>query len=126
MSIFDLETGCGIIRWVRTSLEIGVIMPTVFSGHYDGHVIVPDQPLSLPIGEKLQLRVEDAPVQPGQLAEFAAGLPDSPGDLSSRCNDDETVASIRRGIDDADNSRVQGLDAVDVIIRSKLGFPRPC
>jgi hypothetical protein len=60
-------------------------MSTVFSGHFDGHVIVPDQPLSLPIGQKLQLRVEAEPGQPGQfadLAQLATDLPDSPGDLS--------------------------------------------
>jgi hypothetical protein len=60
-------------------------MSTVFSAHYDGRVIVPDQPLSLPIGRKLQLRVETSATQPGQfadLAEFASDLTDSPGDLS--------------------------------------------
>ena len=62
-------------------------MATSFSGHYDGRVIVPDQPLSLPIGEKLWLRVEatDEGSQPfADLAQFAADLPDSPGDLSSQ------------------------------------------
>jgi len=60
-------------------------MSTVFSAHFDGHVIVPDQPVSLPIGQTLQLRVESCTAQPGQfadLAQFAANLPDSPGDLS--------------------------------------------
>ena len=60
-------------------------MSTVFSGHYDGRVIVPDQPVSLPVGEKLQLRVELTNEQSGQFADltrFAADLPDSPGDLS--------------------------------------------
>jgi hypothetical protein len=62
-------------------------MSTVFSGHFDGKVIVPDQPLSLPIGEKLQVRVEEASGGKGQfaaLAQFAADLPDSPGDLSAQ------------------------------------------
>ena len=62
-------------------------MSTVFSAHYDGHVIVPDQPVSLPIGQKLQLRVETPAENSGQfanLAEFAADLPDSPGDLSTQ------------------------------------------
>lgn len=60
-------------------------MSTDFSAHYDGHVIVPDQPVSLPIGQKLRVRVETPAEQPGQfagLAELAADLPDSPGDLS--------------------------------------------
>jgi hypothetical protein len=62
-------------------------MSTSFSGHYDGRVIVPDQPLSLPIGEKLRLRVEataDGSHPFADLAQFAADLPDSPGDLSSQ------------------------------------------
>jgi hypothetical protein len=62
-------------------------MSDSFSAHYDGRVIIPDQPLSLPIGQKLQLRVEDMDKQTGQfadLAQFAADLPDSPGDLSSQ------------------------------------------
>jgi hypothetical protein len=60
-------------------------MSMVFSAYFDGQVIVPEQPLSLPIGQKLTLRVETAGNQPGQfadLAEFAADVPDSPGDLS--------------------------------------------
>jgi hypothetical protein len=62
-------------------------MSTVFSAHFDGHVIVPDQPISLPIGQKLRLRVEPISEQPGQfadLANLAADLPDSPGDLSTQ------------------------------------------
>jgi hypothetical protein len=61
-------------------------MSTVFSAHYDGRVIVPDQPVSLPVGQKLHVRVE-APAEQGQfadLARFAADLPDSPGDLSTQ------------------------------------------
>jgi hypothetical protein len=67
-------------------------MSTVFSGHFDGKVIVPDEAVSLPVGEKLQLRVEAVAAKPtlagaGQFADlkqFAAGLPDSPGDLSTQ------------------------------------------
>jgi hypothetical protein len=62
-------------------------MSTVFSAHFDGRVIVPDEPLSLPIGERLQLRVETPSAQAGQfanLANFSADLPDSPGDLSTQ------------------------------------------
>lgn len=61
-------------------------MTTDFSAHFDGRAIVPDEPLALPVGEKLRVRVE--PVEgsiPGQfadLAQFATDLPDSPGDLS--------------------------------------------
>lgn len=62
-------------------------MSTTFSGHYDGRVIIPDQPVALPIGQKLQLRVETPGNEAGQfadLAKFAADLPDSPGDLSAQ------------------------------------------
>jgi hypothetical protein len=62
-------------------------MTIEISAHFDGRVIVPDQPLSLPIGQKLQLRVEtsgDNSSQFGNLADFAAELPDSPGDLSTQ------------------------------------------
>ncbi len=31
-------------------------MSTVFSGHFDGKVIIPDEAVSLPVGEKLRLR----------------------------------------------------------------------
>lgn len=60
-------------------------MSTDFSAHFDGRAIIPDEPLSLSIGEKLRVRVESLDAQPGQfadLARFAADLPDSPGDLS--------------------------------------------
>jgi hypothetical protein len=62
-------------------------MSMTFSAHFDGRVIVPDQPLSLPVGEKLQVRVESSSAPSGQFAEltiFAADLPDSPGDLSAQ------------------------------------------
>lgn len=62
-------------------------MSTSFSAHFDGNVIIPDQPMSLPIGQKLQLRVETILAPPAQfadLASFAADLPESPGDLSTQ------------------------------------------
>ncbi len=62
-------------------------MSISFSAHFDGKVIVPDQPLILPIGEKLQLRVESPSASSGQfteLTQFGADLPDSPGDLSAQ------------------------------------------
>jgi hypothetical protein len=62
-------------------------MSTTFTAHFDGRVIIPDQPVSLPVGQTLQLRVEMPAEQSGQFAElakFAADLPDSPGDLSTQ------------------------------------------
>jgi hypothetical protein len=60
-------------------------MSTIFSAHFDGKVLVPDEPVTLPVGAKLEVRVETAAPKRGQfadLADFAADLPDSPGDLS--------------------------------------------
>lgn len=62
-------------------------MAESFSAHFDGRVIIPDQPIALPIGQKLQFRVELAAEQSSQFADltqFASDLPDSPGDLSSQ------------------------------------------
>jgi AF2212-like len=62
-------------------------MSTTFSAHFDGQVLIPDQPVSLPVGQKLKLRVEPISEDTGQfadLAQFAADLPDSPGDLASQ------------------------------------------
>jgi hypothetical protein len=38
-------------------------MSTVFSAHFDGKVLVPDEPVALPVGEKLEVRVEAANVR---------------------------------------------------------------
>ncbi|MFO0788763.1 MAG: hypothetical protein U0805_04845 [Pirellulales bacterium] len=59
-------------------------MSTSFSAHFDGRVIVPDQPVSLPVGQKLQIIVEAAPGQFSDLAKFASDIPDSPGDLAAQ------------------------------------------
>jgi hypothetical protein len=62
-------------------------MTIEISAHFDGRVIVPDQPLSLPIGQKLQLRVETSTESAGQFADlsnFASDFSDSPGDLSQQ------------------------------------------
>lgn len=42
-----------------------------------------------------------------------------------RCKQEEveTIASIRRGIDDAEAGRVESLADVDASIRAELGFP---
>ena len=41
----------------------------------------------------------------------------------SQREEKETLASIQRGIEDADAGRVNSLDEVDANIRQKLGFP---
>lgn len=57
------------------------------SAHFDGRVIVPDEPVELPIGKSLRVRLEvidqaEAPFS--DLLSLAADLPDAPGDLSSQ------------------------------------------
>jgi len=59
-------------------------MSTSFSAHFDGRVIIPDQPVSLPVGQQLQISVEAVPGQFIELTQFASDIPDSPGDLSAQ------------------------------------------
>jgi hypothetical protein len=59
-------------------------MTTTLIAHFDGKVIVPDEPVELPTGCRLEIRVETADVQkqrPGsllRLAERAAKIPANP------------------------------------------------
>ena len=62
-------------------------MTTRITAHFDGKVIVPDEPVELPVGQPLQLRVELASPAPPRFAEFlglAADLPDAPADLAAQ------------------------------------------
>jgi hypothetical protein len=69
--------------------------------HYDGKVIVPDEPIDLPVGQKLQVLVtvesaaEPPPAGPSPPAEpaaekfawlldFAVDVPDAPPDLAAQ------------------------------------------
>jgi hypothetical protein len=55
------------------------------AAHFDGTVIVPDEPLQLPVGQPLRVHVElakDAAPRYADLMQFAADLPDAPPDLS--------------------------------------------
>jgi hypothetical protein len=72
-------------------------MTHIVSAHFDGRVIVPDEPVQLPVGTPLRVAVEvqDAP-RPGDqrtsppvprfasLLELAADLPDAPPDLAAQ------------------------------------------
>ena len=73
-------------------------MTHVVSAHFDGTVIVPNEPVELPVGTPLILHVEvqqpsaDAAPTPGNAAtgrfagllELAADLPDAPPDLAAQ------------------------------------------
>lgn len=57
------------------------------TAHFDGKVIVPDEPVQLPVGQPLRVQVEATePSQPrfADLLGFAADLPDAPPDLAAQ------------------------------------------
>ena len=62
-------------------------MSEIIAAHFDGKVIVPDEPVQLPVGQPLRLRVEIAESPPARFADFlqlAADLPDAPPDLAAQ------------------------------------------
>lgn len=62
-------------------------MNHTISAHFDVKVIVPDEPVELPVGQRLrvQLQVEDrSRARFAELLDFAADLPDAPTDLASQ------------------------------------------
>jgi len=62
-------------------------MTHAISAHFDGKVIVPDEPVNLPTGQPLRIHVElavDAKPKFSDLLQFEADLPDAPSDLSSQ------------------------------------------
>lgn len=78
---------CGIVGMSDQMPTGDLKMPTIFSAHFDGKVLVPDEPVVLPVGERLEVRVDSANAPPGQfseLASFAADLPGSLGDLAAQ------------------------------------------
>jgi hypothetical protein len=61
-------------------------MIQTIAAHFDGKVIVPDEPVQLPVGQPLRIRLEVAePVAPrfAEFLQFAADLPDAPPDLAA-------------------------------------------
>jgi hypothetical protein len=55
------------------------------AAHFDGQVIVPDEPVQLPIGQQFRVHIELVEPSAPQFAEllrFASDLPDAPPDLS--------------------------------------------
>jgi hypothetical protein len=55
------------------------------AAHFDGRVIVPDEPVQLPIGQQLRVHIELVEPSPPRFAELlrlASDLPDAPPDLS--------------------------------------------
>jgi hypothetical protein len=62
-------------------------MTRSIAAHFDGQFIVPDEPVALPVGQRLRVHVELAEPSPPRFAEllqFARELPDTPSDLSTQ------------------------------------------
>ncbi|HZZ27215.1 MAG TPA: hypothetical protein VFE46_04340 [Pirellulales bacterium] len=60
-------------------------MTHTISVHFDGKVLVPDEPLQLPVGQSLRVHLELTDSTTDKFADFlnlAADLPDAPTDLS--------------------------------------------
>jgi hypothetical protein len=56
-------------------------MTQTFTVHFDGKVLIPDEPVQLPVGQTLrvQVNVAEAPAPRfADLSKFAADLPDAP------------------------------------------------
>lgn len=62
-------------------------MTRTIAAHFDGKVIVPDEPVELPVDQPLRVRVEfaDQPQPPfADLLRFASDLPGAPSDLAAQ------------------------------------------
>ncbi|HEV3255696.1 MAG TPA: hypothetical protein VG013_02330 [Gemmataceae bacterium] len=62
-------------------------MTRSITAHFDGKVIVPDEPVELPVGQPLRVHVELATQPAAQFADllrFATDLPDAPSDLAAQ------------------------------------------
>ncbi len=62
-------------------------MTHTISVHFDGKVLVPDEPIQLPVGEPLRVHVEVPNSTNGKFADLltlAADLPDAPVDLAAQ------------------------------------------
>lgn len=62
-------------------------MSDPIAAHFDGQFIVPDEPVQLPIGQRLRVRIEMVEPEPAKFADllsFASDLPDAPADLAAQ------------------------------------------
>jgi hypothetical protein len=55
---------------------------TVITARYDGKVLVPDQPINLPVGSQVEVHLREphapAPAALGKLAQIAGQFPENP------------------------------------------------
>jgi hypothetical protein len=71
----------------RRPTNEGFSMTFSLAAHFDGKVIVPDEPVPLPAGQRLRIHlelVEPAAPRFAELLRFAADLPDAPPDLAAQ------------------------------------------
>ena len=62
-------------------------MTQSIAAHFDGKVIVPDEPVNLPVGQPLRVRLEAVEGAAPPFADFLqleADLPDAPPDLAAQ------------------------------------------
>ena len=62
-------------------------MTQSLSAHFDGKVIVPDEPVQLPVGQRLRVHLELAEACSPRFADFLrfeTDLPDAPPDLAAQ------------------------------------------
>ena len=62
-------------------------MTQTITAHFDGKVIVPDEPVQLPVGQPLRVHLELADTASPRFADllrFAADLADAPHDLAAQ------------------------------------------
>lgn len=62
-------------------------MTRSISAHFDGRVIVPDEPIDLPAGQRLRVEIEAVEAADGRFADllrFAVDLPGAPSDLAGQ------------------------------------------
>ncbi len=62
-------------------------MTQTIAAHFDGKVIVPDEPVELPVGTPLRVQVEVQGAPAPRFADlrgFSADLPDAPADLAAQ------------------------------------------
>lgn len=62
-------------------------MTQTIAAHYDGKVIVPDEPVQLPVGQPLRVHLEAVNASTPRFADllrFGADLPDAPPDLAAQ------------------------------------------
>ena len=62
-------------------------MTRTIAAHFDGKAIIPDEPVQLPVGQRLRVCIEFSEGESPRFADLldlAADLPDAPSDLAAQ------------------------------------------